>query len=325
MSVEPVFLFSLPRSGSTLLQRMLVSHTQVSSVSEPWLLLPLASMSGETDLRVFAEYSHRSATAAITDLVSNMPGGSDDYRAILREAALRVYDAVSEPGARYFVDKTPRYFLIADFVLKLFPQAKAILLVRDPLDVLASIVTTWGGGRLWLHHALLDLYHGPLLLHQAATKYPDRLLRVRYESLVREPETTARAICAHLGLAFEPEMLTATAGGALKGRFGDKSSNIAREGLVADSVGRWRGVLATPLRRWFARRYLKRLGPDVLGTFGVEMRDADLELARLPVRWTRTVPDALALAATFAATSAALAVIRRLWQTKRGLPVPKLD
>jgi len=325
VSVEPIFVFSLPRSGSTLLQRMLVSHTQVASVSEPWFLLPMAAMSGEVDLRVFAEYSHRSATTAIADLVANMPGGRDDYRAILRDTALRVYEAVSTPGARFFVDKTPRYFLIVDFILELFPQASAILLVRHPLDVLASIVTTWGSDRLWLHHALLDLYHGPLLLHQAALKYPDRLLRVRYEDLVQDPEVTCRAVCSRFDLAFEPQMLKATATNALKGRMGDKSSNIAREGLVADSIGRWHDVLGTPLRRWFARRYMRRLGPDVLRTFGVELCDVEHELAGLPVRWEHTVKDALALAATFVATPAALAVSRRLWQTRRGLPIPKLD
>lgn len=325
MSVEPVFLFSMPRSGSTLLQRVLGSHTQVASASEPWLLLPLAAMSGEVDLRVFAEYSHRGSATAIVDLVANMHGGRDEYREILRETALRVYAAVSPAGARYFVDKTPRYFLIIDFILELFPDSKAILLVRNPLDVLASVITTWGNNRLWLHNALLDLYHGPVRLHEAALKRPDRLHRISYEDLVERPEEACREVCIYLDLPFEPPMMQATGAGALAGRFGDKSPNSSRPGLVTDSVSRWRAVLATPLRRWFAARYLRRLGPDVLRTCGVELEELERELARLPVSWKHTVPDAFALAASFAATFLGLAVIRELWRTRRGLPIPKLD
>lgn len=325
MSVEPVFLFSMPRSGSTLLQRVLVSHTQVASASEPWFLLPLAAMSGEADLRVFAEYSHRGATMAIVDLVASMHGGREEYREILREAALRVYDAVSSPGARYFVDKTPRYFLIIDFILELFPRSKAILLVRNPLDVLASVVTTWGNDRLWIHNALLDLYHGPLRLHEAALKHPDRLHRVGYEELVTHPEATCREVCAYLDLPFESEMLLTTGAAALAGRLGDKSSNSERPGLVTDSLGRWRQVLATPLRRGFAGRYLRRLGPEVLRTCGPELEDLERELASLPVRWKHTVPDALALVSSFVAASLGLAVTRGRWRSRRGLPIPKLD
>lgn len=325
MSVEPIFLLSLPRSGSTLLQRILMSHTQVASASEPWFLLPLAAMSGEAELRVFAEYSHRSASIAIADLVSCMPNGRATYADILREMAFRVYESISRPDARYFVDKTPRYFLIIDFILRLFPDSKVILLVRNPLDVLASVITTWGNDRLWLHHALVDLYQGPLRLHEAASTHPDRLHRVTYENLVAQPEATCRDVCAYLGLPFEAEMLRATGGGALVGRMGDKSSNSARPGLVADSVGRWRQVLATPLRRWFASRYLHRLGPDVLRTCGVETELLDRELARLPVRWTRTGSDAVALASSFIAASLSVAVTRNLWQTRHDLPIPKLD
>lgn len=325
MSVEPMFVFSMPRSGSTLLQRMLASHTQVASASEPWVLLPLAAISGEAELRVYTEYSHRGTSIAIADLVASMPNGRDAYRSILHDTALRVYEEVNPAGARYFLDKTPRYFLIIDFILRLFPHAKAILLARNPLDVLASVITTWGNDRLWLHNALLDLYHGPLRLHEAALKHSDRLLRVSYEQLALQPEATCRNVCDYLDLSFEPEMLRATGSAALSGRMGDKSPNSTRTGVVADSIGRWREVLATPLRRWFAERYLGRLGPEVVRTCGVELAELNRELANLPVRWRHTAPDGFALAASFVATSSALAVSRDLWRRRGGLPIPKLD
>jgi len=315
----------MPRSGSTLLQSVLMSHTQVASASEPWFLLPLAALSGEADLRIFAEYSHRGATTAIVDLIATMHDGSEEYRRILRDTALRVYEAVGREGARYFVDKTPRYFLIIDFILKLFPQSKAILLVRDPLDVLSSIIPTWGNNRLWLHHAFLDLYHGPLRLHEAAQLYPARLHRVSYENLVAEPEATCRDVCAYLDLQFEPAMLRANGREALVGRLGDKSPNSERVDMVKDSVGRWHDVLATPIRRWFAHRYLRSLGPEVLRTFGIEMTERQREIAALKISWSHTASDVLALAASHAATSLALVVTRDLWRRRRGLPIPKLD
>jgi hypothetical protein len=75
--VTPVFLLSLPRSGSTLAQRILASHTEVATTSEPWLLLPY--LYTLRDHGVYAEYSHSTMVTAIRELCSSFPSGEKDY------------------------------------------------------------------------------------------------------------------------------------------------------------------------------------------------------------------------------------------------------
>lgn len=321
----PLFLFSLPRSGSTLLQRILAGHSQVATASEPWLLLPLAALAGDPALRVYADYSHRTSVIAVEDLVSRMPGGRREFLDILGASAQGVYRSVAGRDARYFLDKTPRYYLVIDFVLELFPEARSVVLLRNPLDVLASIITTWGHDRLWLHHALVDLYRGPRRIHDALQKHGERLVVVEYDELVRHPREIAERLCAALGLPFEEGMLDGGAGEALTGRLGDKSVNSSRGEVVESSVQRWKQVLGTPLRQAFARRYLRRLGPGVLAAFGQDLTTLERELDELPLRWEHTLADAAALAGSFLSPAVAASVLHDGWFVRRELPLTKLD
>ena len=63
----PIFIISLPRSGSTLLQRILTSHESVASASEPWLLLPLIEMIGSKNIESCANYSKLTSQLAAVD------------------------------------------------------------------------------------------------------------------------------------------------------------------------------------------------------------------------------------------------------------------
>lgn len=323
--MTPLFIFSLPRSGSTLLQRVLAGHPQVSTAPEPWLLLPLAAMSGADDLRVYANYSQKTAQLAIDDFVARLPGGRDALKLAVRRMVQDLYDQVPSHGARYFLDKTPRYFLIIDYVLEVFPEASGIVLLRHPLDTLASAITTWGGDRLWLHHALVDLYRGPSCIQRAIARHGKRLLIVHYEDLVRSPETECARICSHLDLAPVPEMLGEAGSAAIAGRMGDPTAQRSDTRISPDSVGRWRSCLGTPLRRWFARRYLRKLGPEVISAFGIDLDALDRELGAIPVRWRNTLPDILSLAASFLGPRLAATVVRDQWRRKGSLPVEKVD
>ena len=72
MPTRPLFLLCLPRSGSTLVQRVLASHAEIATVSEPWLLLPLLYSIREHGIR--AEYWHQTAAQAIADFIEELPG-----------------------------------------------------------------------------------------------------------------------------------------------------------------------------------------------------------------------------------------------------------
>jgi len=153
--VTPIFLLSLPRSGSTLLQRLLATAPEVSTASEPWILLPLLYALRPSGAA--AEYDHQVMTQGVHDLLAQVPNGRELYLAEVKRLALDLYTAAAAPGSRFFVDKTPRYHLIAADLLEMFQDAPFAILWRNPLAVVASTVKSWAGGRWAVHRWHVDL------------------------------------------------------------------------------------------------------------------------------------------------------------------------
>ena len=77
-----IFILSQPRAGSTLLQRMLASHPEVHTLSEPWVMLhPLYAL---RTAGYQAEYNYRAAQEALRVFVEALPGGAEDYYGLYR-------------------------------------------------------------------------------------------------------------------------------------------------------------------------------------------------------------------------------------------------
>lgn len=274
-----IFIFSLPRSGSTLLQRLLMSHSQIHSVSEPWLLLPLAYLLNRDD-NVEALYNHRLAQTAIADLVRCLPDGENTFYSELSACVKRTYGHLGPTDTLFFVDKTPRYFLIIDFIERLFPDAKFIFLFRNPLASLASTLRAFGQDRLGgLHANHVDLYQGPKLLVDGRRHLADRAITIRYEDLVADTESTLQSISDYLQL--DTGLSGAIADGkGLLGTMGDKSGLVYRsiEKSRADS---WREAYSNLFRIRFAQRYLNWLGDDLLREMGYSRPELQAELSTL--------------------------------------------
>ena len=137
-----IFLISQPRAGSTLTQRMLGSHCEIHTVSEPWLMLhPLYALRPEG---YEVEYNAEWARNAVQGFVDELPDGKEAYFNGLRRMYSYLYNcAATSSGKRYFLDKTPRYYFIISELYKTFPEARFIILLRNPLAVLCSIINTW--------------------------------------------------------------------------------------------------------------------------------------------------------------------------------------
>jgi len=268
-SPTPVFLLSLPRSGSTLAQRILTAHPEVHSTPEPWLLLP--HFYALKHHGAYAEYGHVAAAYAIEEFCEQLPGGRGDYVAGLRELALGLYGSVSPPGTRYFLDKTPRYHLIPDEILEAFPEAKFVFLWRNPLAVAASMIETWAGGRWNLYRHKVDLFDGLENLISCYESNRDRVCAVRYEDLITDPETSWREVFGYLELPFDGSVLENFGSVELRGRKGDPSPNRRHDRVVRDSLERWRETLDNPFRKAWCRRYLGWLGHGRAAAMGYDL------------------------------------------------------
>ena len=184
--MTPIFIFSLPRSGSTLLQRKLSQHPEISTVPEPWILLPLLSIL--RDDGIYTDYGHTLFRRAFHDLESYLPRGAESIDESIKKFALNIYSEASNHKTSFFVDKTPRYHIISDHIIRIFENGKFIFLWRNPLSTVSSIVQTWGGGRWALYRYKLDLYKGLGSLINSYKKHEDRSIAVKFEDLVLKKE-----------------------------------------------------------------------------------------------------------------------------------------
>ena len=217
----PIFIVGLPRTGTTLTERILASHSQVESVDETQLLqMVLRRVSGVESMN---PAMIEAAAQKDIGLIAN---------GYLNAVAYRLGD---KPR---FVDKLPENFLHLGFIAKAWPDAGLIYLRRNPMDACFAMYkqsffqfayTLDNLGRYYVAHDRL-LKHWRKLLG-------DRLIEIEYESLVADQEGQTRALLARLGLDFEPACLefekNATASATA-------SSVQVREKIHARSVNRWR-------------------------------------------------------------------------------------
>ncbi|MFZ1403387.1 MAG: sulfotransferase [Anaerolineae bacterium] len=263
-----IFIISQPRAGSTLLQRMLSGHPDIATAAEPWLLLhPLY---GLRQHGIQAEYNSQWAFKAVRAFLAEHADGAETYRDGLRAFAATVYGAaLARQGKRIFLDKTPRYYFIIPELRTLFPQASVILLLRNPLAVLHSILTTWVKGdwpRLAQHAA--DLRVAPVRIADAIQTQGDAAIVVRYEDLATEPQACLAGLCERLGLAPHAEMLTYGQRAAPSGRLGDQSGIQQHDRPVPDHLTEWQALAGDAQTRHFARAYLDELGEATLDRLG---------------------------------------------------------
>jgi hypothetical protein len=282
VSIRPIFVLSLPRSGSTLVQRVLAAHEGVSTAPEPWIVLPqVYALRGRG---VYAEYGHALAARALRDFAGRLPEGEATYWAAIRGAIERLYAAAAAPGDRFFVDKTPRYHFVVDELFALFPEAAFIFLWRNPLAVVASTVETWGRGRWMVERWRVDLFDGLDRLVRARERYADRAHSVRFEDLVARPEASWPPLFAAMGIDFDPRSLERFAEVDVEARMGDPTGRRRYATLATEPLDRWKATIHSPLRRRWCREYLRWIGAERLATMGYRLEDLLRELEDVPVR-----------------------------------------
>ncbi len=287
MTIQPIFIFSISRSGSTLVQRVIGAHDDVATVSEPWILLPYLYTLRSRG--VTAEYEHDLMVTAIEDFCRELPKEGEDYQAELRDFVLRLYDKAAGGEARYFLDKSPPYCLIVEEIMRLFPEGKFVFLWRNPLSVVASIIHTWEQWHPTMFRS--DLYIGLPRLVAAYRAHSARAHSVRFEDLLGDDTSRWRALLDYLGIEFEPDALSRFSEVELNGRMGDPTGVKRYSALSAEPQDKWKGTLDNPLRKEWCRRYLRFLGDERLAVMGYDAKQIVRELDSQPTSANCLVAD----------------------------------
>lgn len=291
-SITPIFIFSLPRSGSTLLQRILASHNAVATTSEPWILLPL--LYAKIEKGAFAEYGHRASAEAVNDFIKELPD-TQEYTRALRELTLRLYSSAAhkKPGSQYFLDKTPRYHLIADLIIEMFPDARFIFLWRNPLAIVASIIETFGRGKWQLYDYKVDLFDGLSNLVDCYQQHSKQVLSVRFEDLISSPVSQCNKILGYLELPADSIAVSSFSKVSLKGNMGDATGQKLYKEIDTKPIDKWTKTLTNPLRRNWTKRYLRWIGRERLSVIGYDFDLLSDELHGLPYSLDKLGSDSL--------------------------------
>ncbi len=224
-SPQPIFICGMFRSGSTLVERVLASHPRVRAGGE----LDFLPHAVRTALAPYPESLRRIAAEQLALL-------ADDYSTQLN----RLF-----PSADYVTDKRPDNYLHIGLIKTLFPDARIIHTVRNPLDVCLSIFF------LHLDHSMsyaLNLAdigrhyreYARLMTHWK-TLYGDDILDFDYDTFVREPRSSLQRLLAFCNLEWDERCLHfEKSAGAVK----TASAWQVREPLYTRSSGRWRHYAA---------------------------------------------------------------------------------
>lgn len=233
---QPVFILGMPRSGSTVLERMLGNHSRVGSAAE---------------LVDFGMQLHWLADTANThsDAFISRIAGLDLAEAGRRYLARTRWRAGDKD---FFIDKQPPNWTFAGLIHAALPGARLLHVVRDPMDVCFSNWRAFFGDTYAYSYdmAALAAYHRDYRRAMARwhAVMPGAILDVPYADLVRQPEATLRKVLGFCGLDFEPACTDLTRNAAPSATL---SAAQVRAPLHARAFGEWRQYAAQlePLHR----------------------------------------------------------------------------
>jgi len=215
-----------------------------------------------------AEYNAQQVERLVRSFLLALPDGEDEYLEGVRRMCTYLYGrALEGSGRRYFLDKTPRYYFVLPELCRTFPNAHYIILFRNPLAVMCSMLKHWVGIH-GLYKFSKDLLEAPRFLVEGVAVAGERGLVVQYEQLVANPEREITRICDGLGIGFVPEMIEYGRGELPHWSVGDQQEVYKHTRPVLQNVDRWIQSLEHPQVWRLTRDYLRLLGPELVEQMG---------------------------------------------------------
>ena len=263
-----LFIASQPRSGSTLLQSLLSNNNFVSTTSEPWLLLPFISYN-RPDLQK-GVFNSNLAKIGIEDYINKF-SLNNYFKEEIQKFIDRLYEPLSGESTKYILDKTPRYYEILDSIVEIFPDAKVIVLKRNPLDVLKSIISTWDVENFpQLSFYSRDILKAPFLMQQfiEKNKTNDNVREVLYENLTKSPEDEIAKLYKWLDIEFDSSVLDYKKNNKTEGVMGDKVGVYKYDKVINHQGNRKELLDKSSFWKAFFQGYTAYLGADFLCKYG---------------------------------------------------------
>jgi hypothetical protein len=224
---RPVFVFGFPRSGTTLVEQILASHSLIHGA-------------GELDLASRTFRSLRRVTQRANPPVDCFPFLDGQAISDLARTHLARLELIDNGRAQRIVDKTPDNYLHLGLLAAMFPNAVFIHCRRDPRDV---VVSCWLINFKSLDYTVdfQDLAHRIIQYHKMMEHWrkvlPVQMHEVQYENLVEDFEHVAQSLINDCGLEWEAGCLNFQ---QTRRRVKTASITQVRQAIYHSSVGRWK-------------------------------------------------------------------------------------
>lgn len=227
LSALPIFVFGMPRSGTTLVEQIISSHPRVHGAGE---LLALGQIAGQLRGRdnnpiPYPEYASELDGLILAEIAAR-------YVSKLRKLA---------PTSAHVTDKTPANFYFAGLIHLALPNARIIHTIRNPIDTCLSCFSKLFTAEQNYTYDLAELgryyrCYAKLMAHWKRVLPEGRILDVHYENVVSDLEGEARRLIAYCGLEWDPRCLS----------FQDNERPVqtasaaqVRQPIYKNAIGRW--------------------------------------------------------------------------------------
>jgi hypothetical protein len=249
-SSEGIVVLGMPRSGTTLLRRILDSHPAICAPGESFLFRATSRFLESEEIAFGIDYG-------VLGGLKPLGFGEQEILARLRALAFGFYeDLARRAGKRRWAAKTAVDSFYLDSIERLYAgHVRFVCVLRHGLDVVCSLkefseelqgyivelrpyIVRYPRPLEAFAHAWVDVTKA---LTGLAERRPDSALLLRYEDLVTEPEATLSRLFAFLGEHWDPALLQQAFGGKEVSGLGDWKTYATRE-LKPDSIGRWQNL-----------------------------------------------------------------------------------
>jgi Flp pilus assembly protein TadD len=232
-SERPIFIVGMPRSGTTLLERIVGSHSEIFAAGEL------------QDFAIAFKRLGATRSPALLDDNTALAGKGIDYSALGQSYLTRT--ASRSGNAAHFIDKMPLNYLYAGYIHKALPQARILCLRRNPMDTILSNFKQLFAVRFSQYNYACDiediaryyLQFDALIAHWENTLPASHFQQVHYEDLVENTETTARSTLAFLQLPWQDQCLDFHENAA---PVATASAAQVRQPIYRSSLQRWKKV-----------------------------------------------------------------------------------
>ncbi len=278
-NANPFFIFGSPRSGTSLLSRMMDAHEELVVPQESLLFkmfCPFLKFYGDLsqlenqkvllkdmlNTRVIGYWSPKPKFEEVLPWIQS-PGLGGVVEALIKSTA-------PDKSLKLWGEKSPGHVFYWPQIKSYFPNAKVVHIIRDGRDVAGSLLKARMGPKTYYAAAKLWRDYMQGMEAVKANCSAENYVEIHYEQLLADPETNLKKICDVLGVAYSDNMLNFHKNEALYATDARNRENLQKP-LMASNKEKWRSLMSLQDLQEFetvAGNYLKQFGYPLVNELG---------------------------------------------------------